>query len=68
MRKVESAGRSLRVSFPYDPRLVSAIKALPRRRWDGDSKQWIVPADESVAALRDFLDAPDTDAERRRAA
>lgn len=25
-------------------------------------------ADESVAALRDFLDAPDTDAERRRAA
>jgi exodeoxyribonuclease VII large subunit len=54
MRKVESAGRSLRVSFPYDPRLVSAIKALPRRRWDGDAKQWIVPADD-VKDLVDLL-------------
>lgn len=34
----------------YDPSLVAAIKALPGRRWNGESKTWTVPATPGHAA------------------
>ena len=32
-----------RVAFPYDPLLVAAVKAVPGRRYDPNTKTWIVP-------------------------
>lgn len=53
-RTVSLSGRSLHVSFPFDRRLVEAVKSLPRRRWVADGKYWSVPVDE-VVALVDLL-------------
>ena len=42
-------GKCLVVSFPYDGALVSAVKALPRRKFDGATKTWTVPLLASCA-------------------
>lgn len=43
-----------RVQFPYDAKLVEAIKSLPRRKFDPENKSWLVPAD-SADELRQAL-------------
>jgi hypothetical protein len=41
--RLEHAGKGYRVLFKYDPKLVEAIRAVPGRKWDADSKHWFVP-------------------------
>jgi len=36
----------IKIEFPYVPRLVEAVKALPDRRWDPEQKIWWLPADK----------------------
>jgi len=38
------------LAFPYDGHLVAAIRTLPGRRFDWDSREWSAPADDWVAA------------------
>lgn len=33
----------LRLSMPYDSRVVNAIRRVPGRRWDAESKVWVLP-------------------------
>lgn len=33
------------VSFPYNPKALKVIKKVPERRWDGNEKVWLLPAD-----------------------
>jgi hypothetical protein len=33
----------LRLAFPYNPRRLKRVRAIPERRFDPDSKSWIVP-------------------------
>ena len=40
---IKAEGKLAAVSFPYDPSLVDAIKAVPGRRWDPATKRWLVP-------------------------
>lgn len=36
-------GRLIEVRFPYNPELVTKIKAIPGRRWNPNGKFWTVP-------------------------
>jgi hypothetical protein len=38
------------LAFPYDGHLVAAVRTLPGRRFDWDSREWSAPADDWVAA------------------
>jgi hypothetical protein len=39
----------LRLAFPYNPRRLKRVRAIPERRFDPDSKSWIVPATRAGA-------------------
>jgi len=42
--------------FPYDGRLVAAVRSLPGRRFDWDAREWTAPANDWVAVkLRQML-------------
>jgi hypothetical protein len=41
----------IRIAFDYDGRLVSAVKGLPGRSFDGPSKSWLVPLSARDAVL-----------------
>ena len=43
----------LAIRFPYDEKLVEAIKALPERRWNKTKKQWEMP----LAHLREAAES-----------
>lgn len=48
-KSVVVEGDSYVVSFPYDPDLVTQVKALsPRRKFDGATRTWTLPASDSV--------------------
>lgn len=34
------------VSFPYSPKAVAIMRKVEGRRWDGEEKVWLLPADE----------------------
>ena len=34
------------LSFPYDPHIVAAVRGIPHRRFDWDSREWSAPADD----------------------
>jgi len=54
-RRVTHDGHgALHVRFPFDRRLVEAIKTLPNRRWNAEGRYWSVP-DLDVVALVDLL-------------
>ena len=38
------------LAFPYDGHLVAAVRTIPGRRFDWDSREWSAPADDWVAA------------------
>lgn len=46
----------LRISFPYDGRLVELVKGLPGRAWNNGEKFWTVPG-EHVALVVELLQA-----------
>ena len=39
------------ISFRYNEEFVETIKSLPKRRYDGDTKQWIVPNGDVAKTL-----------------
>jgi hypothetical protein len=59
----------LRLAFPYNPRRLKRVRAIPERRFDPDSKSWIVPPTRAGALeLLRLLDEGEfrTDAATRR--
>lgn len=51
---IHERGSYLGLSFAYDPELVERARSLPGRRWDGASKEWIVPRSAVEEVLRAF--------------
>ena len=49
LRADPERGRIVVLSFPYDPHLVQAARAIPHRRFDWDAYEWQAPADAWVA-------------------
>lgn len=49
LRADAERGRIVVLSFPYDPHLVQAARAIPHRRFDWDAYEWWAPADDWVA-------------------
>lgn len=39
------------ISFRYNEVFIEKIKTMPKRRWDAESKNWIVPLEEAVPTL-----------------
>jgi hypothetical protein len=52
--RVELLPTAFRLLFPYDPKLVAAVKELPERRWSKSDRAWSVPL-ASAAALDQLL-------------
>lgn len=48
---------TLRVSFPYSPANVAAIKQIDGARWNPESRTWRVPLDRLDAVLAIFSDS-----------
>jgi SWI/SNF-related matrix-associated actin-dependent regulator 1 of chromatin subfamily A len=45
------------LSFPYDPHIVAAVRGIPHRRFDWDSREWSAPADDwSGVHIAEVLD------------
>lgn len=40
------------LKFDYNPRLVDAVRSIPGRRFDADTKEWIVPCETSAVVKR----------------
>ena len=53
---LSEAGDELRIAFPYEPRLVDVVRGLPRRRFDGLTKQWVSPVDDVKEVVELLLD------------
>jgi exodeoxyribonuclease VII large subunit len=53
---VNEGGDELRVTFPYDARLVAVVRALPRRRFDGLTKVWLCPAEDAREVIELLVD------------
>lgn len=55
--KLEKIGNKVALSFPYNPALVTAIRDVPGREWDGGGKRWLLPLTTSaIESLEKFLD------------
>jgi hypothetical protein len=45
------------LAFPYDPHVVAAVRRIPQRRFDWDSREWWAPIDDWAAVhVREVLD------------
>jgi SWI/SNF-related matrix-associated actin-dependent regulator 1 of chromatin subfamily A len=56
LRAGDDGGISVVLAFPYDALLVSAVRTLPGRRFDWDTREWSAPADDWVSVkLREIL-------------
>lgn len=55
---LNAAKTSAAITFDYDPNLVTEVKLIPGRKFDGSTKTWNVPLESpaSVAALKRFAD------------
>jgi hypothetical protein len=42
------------ISFKYNESFIEVIKAQPKRQFDGESKQWIVPNDKVIPLLNEL--------------
>ena len=52
-----AGGRHVVLSFPYDHGLVAAVRGIPHRRFDWDTREWRAPVDDWVAVhVADVLD------------
>ena len=41
-------GQTVVLAFPYDARIVAAVRGIPHRRFDWDSREWSAPVDDWV--------------------
>jgi superfamily II DNA or RNA helicase len=56
LRSTEDGGHTVILAFPYDGHLVAAVRTLPGRTFDWDTREWSAPADDWVAVrLREIL-------------
>jgi SNF2 family DNA or RNA helicase len=46
---IDTNGTEFIIRFDYDPKLVAAVKQLPKRKFDGTSKHWTVPISKTIA-------------------
>jgi superfamily II DNA or RNA helicase len=46
LRRLTSGEQLVVLSFPYDPHIVAAVRGIPHRRFDWDSREWSAPADD----------------------
>ena len=44
------------LSFPYDKEMVATVRSIPKRKWNNDSKCWMVPL-SSIAQAIDRLES-----------
>lgn len=54
MINVVQHGEEYWITFPYDPKVVSLVKAVPHRKWDPDSKHWYIPKDDLGLLISQF--------------
>lgn len=52
MRQIIPQGSDFVVAFDYSPAIISDIKLIPGRRFDGVSKNWIVPGESKRHLVR----------------
>jgi SWI/SNF-related matrix-associated actin-dependent regulator of chromatin subfamily A-like protein 1 len=50
LRDDPRAGRVVVLAFPYDARIVDAVRRIPGRRFDWDAREWWAPVDDWVGA------------------
>jgi hypothetical protein len=56
LREDPNGNQAVVLAFPYDGHLVAAVRTLPGRTFDWDSREWSAPADDWVAIkLREIL-------------
>ena len=48
LRENASGERIVVLGFPYDARIVDAVRRIPGRRFDWDAREWFAPADDWV--------------------
>ncbi len=46
LRRAVDGGAIVVLSFAYDPHIVAAVRGIPNRRFDWDSREWSAPADD----------------------
>ena len=52
IKVTKDSNNELKISFPYDRELVEKIRRIEGRRWEADTKCWVVPNDsECIEAL-----------------
>jgi len=57
LRRDASGDPIVVLGFPYDAALVSAVRNIPHRRFDWDTREWSAPADDwSGVHVREVLD------------
>jgi len=66
LRTDAERGRIVVLSFPYEPHVVEAVRAIPHRRFDWDAREWWAPVQDWVAhhvadVLRRFPDLAPSD-------
>jgi len=54
--KIDFSNKKYEISFDFDRSILAAVKAIPGRKFDWDSKSWSVPTNESLA-LKSFVDS-----------
>src|SRR5690606_19293202 len=42
------------ISFKYNEDFIEVIRRQPKRRWDSESKQWVVPNDRVISVLEEL--------------
>src|SRR4051794_18460987 len=48
LRDAEGDARIVVLAFPYDARIVNAVRGIPHRRFDWDRREWWAPVDDWV--------------------
>jgi superfamily II DNA or RNA helicase len=48
LRDGPDGDRTVVLAFPYDARIVAAVRGIPNRRFDWDSREWSAPIDDWV--------------------
>lgn len=58
VRTITMSGGKFTIRFEYDPNIVTAVRALPGRKFDGATKTWTVPVNApAAAAIPPFAEA-----------
>ncbi|RLG03193.1 MAG: hypothetical protein DRN61_05205 [Thaumarchaeota archaeon] len=56
--RIDQSSDLIRVSFPYNQDYIQRIKAIPYRRYDPETRTWLIPKPQWRRFLRMFRDVP----------